>query len=80
MELFFHAFSKLNCNDRIKREYEDVMVEKISASQTKKLVFIYCSYISRYSAVWDFVPDSRYPIQIWGTCLSLGCSPRSRMT
>ena len=42
MELFFHAFSKLNCNDRIKREYEDVMVEKISASQTKKLVFIYC--------------------------------------
>lgn len=42
MELFFHAFSKLSCNDTIKREYEDVMVEKISASQSKKLVFIYC--------------------------------------
>ncbi|MCM1246370.1 MAG: PolC-type DNA polymerase III [Roseburia sp.] len=42
MENFFHAFSKLNCNDNIKREYEDVMVEKISASKSKKLVFIYC--------------------------------------
>ncbi len=42
MENFFHAFSKLNCSDNIMREYEDVMVEKISASQSKKLVFIYC--------------------------------------
>lgn len=42
MENFFSAFSKLNCKDTIKREYQDVLVEKISASQSKKLVFIYC--------------------------------------
>ena len=43
MEHFFDAFSKLNCSEYMKREYEDVMVEKISASQSKKLVFIYCN-------------------------------------
>ncbi len=42
MEHFFRAFSKLNCNDNIKREYEDVMVDRIQASKSKKLVFIYC--------------------------------------
>ena len=42
MESFFHAFSKVSCNDNLKKEYEDVQVEKISASQSKKLVFVYC--------------------------------------
>ena len=42
MEQFFDAFSKLNCSEKIKREYEDVLVEKNSASQSKKLVFVYC--------------------------------------
>ncbi len=42
MEQFFRAFSKLKCNDNMKREYEDVLVEKISASQSKKLVFVHC--------------------------------------
>ncbi len=42
MENFFSAFSKLNCKDNIKKEYQDVLVERISASRSKKLVFIYC--------------------------------------
>lgn len=42
MENFFEAFSKLKCSDAIKKQYEDVMIERISASNSKKLVFVYC--------------------------------------
>ncbi len=42
VENFFNAFSKLKCSDAIKKQYEDVMVERISASNSKKLVFVYC--------------------------------------
>lgn len=42
MEKFFQAFSRVSCNDKLRKEYDDVMVEKISASQSKKLVFVYC--------------------------------------
>lgn len=36
MEKFLSAFSKLDCKDKLKTTYESVMVERISASRSKK--------------------------------------------
>ena len=42
MEKFLSAFSKLDCKDKLKTTYESVMVERISASRSKNMVFVYC--------------------------------------
>lgn len=42
MVYFFEAFPELSVEDRLYDSFSDVMVEKVSASKTKMLAFIYC--------------------------------------
>ncbi|MCI5883879.1 MAG: PolC-type DNA polymerase III [Eubacterium sp.] len=42
MERFLSAFSKLDCKERIKADFESVLVDRISASKSKNMVFVYC--------------------------------------
>ena len=42
MERFLSAFSKLDCKEKIKADFESVLVDRISASKSKNMVFVYC--------------------------------------
>ncbi|MCR5798061.1 MAG: PolC-type DNA polymerase III [Eubacterium sp.] len=53
MEAFFSVFSNLKCNNTLKNEYGDVVVDKIVASKEKKIVYIYCrkDHLLSYSRI-----------------------------